>query len=338
MIINFEEQKKLPKKHKKLKTVLITFVILIALFIFLIIKTGYLSVAYDIFKITGNKIKRTKTETTIHYKYDNSNKFTNILLLGSDTDPKFAGQPVLTQTIMIISINPYQKKIYMISIPRDFWVKIPGVGYGKFDQASLTGGFGLTRQLVESYFGIKIDYYAWVGLSGFVKLINTFGGVNVVPTHPVLDWSYPNDITGNPKLLYNAINLYISGAPQYMTGSKALEYVRSRHGDLQGDFGRSKRQQQVLRIIKNKLDNVSTLSEIPSLFNNLSKIVKTDMSIPEVLSFAQTAIAMKNTPITSIVLSPPHYSSIPNYLIDGQDVVLPNWTKIHALFQKLYGN
>jgi LCP family protein required for cell wall assembly len=348
MVIDLEHNKNQiskeikPKKHRRLKITVLVIVILILFFGFLFVKSGYLQVTYDIFKITGNTVKRTKKEQAIHYKYDNSNKFINILILGSDTDQKFNPNSILTQTIMIASVNPYQKKIYMISIPRDFWIKIPGYkannGYSKFDTASEIGGIGLTRQLVEQYFGIQINYYAWIGLSGFVKLINTFGGVNVVPTHPVLDWSYPNDISGNPKLLYSAINLYISGAPQYMTGTRTLEYVRSRHGDLMGDFGRSKRQQQVLRILKNKLDNTSTIADIPSLFNSLSSIVRTDMTIPEVLKLSQIALSLKNAKIQSIILSPPKYSSVPNYLIGGQSVVLPNWTAIHKLFYKLYGN
>jgi LCP family protein required for cell wall assembly len=344
MVIDIDKSKlqKKNKPRKKWKIFLLTLLIFVAVIIFLYIKSGYLSVTYDLFKITGNKIQRTKVEQTIHYKYDNSNKFINILLLGSDTDQKFNPNSILTQTIMIVSVNPYQKKIYMISIPRDFWIKIPGYtqngGYSKFDTASEIGGIALTRQLVEQYFGIKIDYYAWIGLKGFIKLIDTFGGVNVVPTHPVLDWSYPNDLTGNPNLLYSSINLYISGAPQYMTGSRALEYVRSRHGDLMGDFGRSKRQQQVLRILKDKLDNPSTISEIPSLFNNLSSIVRTDMTIPEVLSLAKIALALKNTKIQSIILSPPDYSSIGNAGYPIQSVVFPNWQKINSLFLKLYGN
>jgi LCP family protein required for cell wall assembly len=335
------------RKHRKLKILLV--IIIVFLFGgFLFIKSGYLSVTYDLFKITGNKIKRTKVEQTIHYKYDNSNKFTNILVLGSDTDQKFNPNSILTQTIMIVSFNPYLKKIYMISIPRDFWIKIPGYtqsgGYSKFDTASEIGGIQLTRQLVEQYFGIKINYYAWVGLSGFVKLINTFGGVNVVPTHPVLDWSYPNDLNNNPSLEFAAINLYISGAPQYMTGTRALEYVRSRHGDLMGDFGRSQRQQQVLRILKNKLDNPSTIAEIPSLFNSLSSIIRTDMTIPQIISMSKIAYELRNAKIQSIILSPTKYSSISTVttLINGQyvtqDIVAPNWTAINALFLKLYGN
>lgn len=346
MIVNFDKEhsqnlkiKKNKRKGKFIKSMLII-LFFIGVFFILILKSGYFGVIYDVYKITGHTVARKNNTTTTNYnKYKYANKFTNILILGSDTDQKFNPQSILTQTIMIASINPYQKKVYLISIPRDFWIKIPNYyqngGYSKFDTASEIGGISLTRSLVEKYFGIKIDYYAWVGLKGFIKVVNTFGGVNIVPTHPVLDWSYPNDLTGNPNLLYSAINLYIPGSPQYMNGFRTLEYVRSRHGDLMGDFGRAKRQQQVLRIIEKKMHTQSTISQIPSLFNQLSNVIRTDMNIPQIIGLAQEGLGIHSSSIKSIVLSPPNYSTIA--LAYGQDIVEPRWNKINQLFTKLYG-
>ena len=351
MIINkiSTEETLKPKKRTWVTVLIVIFAILLLTF-GLLLKTGYLQVISDIFSITGNKLQTTKQAKSVKIKYDPTNQYTNILLLGSDTDAKFNPNSILTQTIMIVSINPKLKKVYMISIPRDFWIQIPGYGYGKFDQVSEIGGIQLTKQLVEQYFGIKIDYYGWIGLSGFVNLINTFGGIYIVPTHPVLDWSYPNDIPMTNPEVKNAnctnssqscpadyaLNLFISGGAQYMSGVTALEYVRSRHGDLQGDFGRSSRQQQVLQVLKSKFGSENLISEVPSLFNTLSKIVKTDMSLTEVLSLAVDAIHIPSGNIQTIVLSPPQYSTIPQGLVDGQSVVEPNWTAINNLFSKLY--
>ena len=351
MIINRTSIEEAPKKkNKKWITILIIIFSILLIILGLLLKTGYLQVISDIFSITGNKLQNTKQNIPVKIKYDPTNQYTNILLLGSDTDAKFNPNSILTQTIMIVSINPKLKKVYMISIPRDFWIQIPGYGYGKFDQVSEIGGIQLTKQLVENYFGIKIDYYGWIGLTGFVNLINSFGGIYIVPTHPVLDWSYPNDIPMTNPAVKNenctnpnqscpadyALNLFISGGAQYMSGVTALEYVRSRHGDLEGDFGRSARQQQVLQILKSKFESENLISEVPALFNSLSKIVKTDMSLTEVISLAVDAIHIPSSNIQSIVLSPPQYSTIPQGLVDGQSVVEPNWTAINNLFAKLY--
>ncbi len=342
--------KPLKRKKRGWLGCLSIFIIFVLIIFLLLLKSGYLQVISDLFQITGNTIKQTKVEQTLKYKYNTSNTFTNILILGSDSDAKFNPNQLLTQTMMIASINPSTKKFYLISIPRDFWIKIPGYtlngGYSKFDTVSEIGGIQLTRQVVEQYFGIKINYYAWIGLNGFINVINKFGGVYVTPTHPVMDWAYPNDLTGNPQLINNLINLYISPAPQYMNGFRTLEYVRSRHGDLQGDFGRAKRQQQILTILKKKLETTTTISAIPSLFNSLTQYVRTDMTIPDIISLAGMAKDMGSTPIQSIILSPPKYSSLStttNYdsttgQYITQDIVKPNWAAINNLFSKLYGN
>src|SRR5579872_656254 len=119
---------------------------------------------------------------------------TNILLLGSDNDQKFNGNS-LTQTMLIVHINYSKKEIDMFSIPRDLWVKMPGSDqYAKIDQAAEYNGIPSAIRVVEDTFGIPINYYGWVGLYGFIKSIDSLGGINLDITHPVLDNSYPTDI------------------------------------------------------------------------------------------------------------------------------------------------
>ena len=177
----------------------------------------------------------------------------NILLLGSDNDKK-QWTALLTQTIMVVTIDPVHKKVSLLSIPRDFWVPIPGYStpgdiytYQKIDAAFAIGeadahtsnksqrflaGVRLARATVENNFGIQINYYAWVGLTGFIKVIDTLGGVDVAAQHPIVDDHYPFDITGNDP--YAETRVYIPPGPQYMNGPTGLEYARSRHADLIG--------------------------------------------------------------------------------------------------------
>jgi hypothetical protein len=129
----------------------------------------------------------------------------NILLLGSDNDAKFDAP--LAQTDIIVTIDPQTKYVGMLSIPRDLWINVPGFGMHKLDEAfgygwqyvhqgptPLSNAAGLSILTIEQDFGIHIDHYAWVGLDGFIKVIDTAGGVDINVLHPMLDDVYPNDI------------------------------------------------------------------------------------------------------------------------------------------------
>jgi LCP family protein required for cell wall assembly len=257
----------------------------------------------------------------------------NVLLLGSDNDLKFTPNAVLTQAMILVSVDPRGPDVAMISIPRDFWVPIAGYGYQKIDVAYEVGGIGLARATVERLFGVKIDYYAWVGLNGLVQVIDTLGGVDVTVQHPILDETYPDDLnSGDP---YAFFRLYIPAGPQHLDGATALEYVRSRHGDLQSDFGRSARQQQVLVAIKNRVQSLSTVGHIPRLVAALQGSVKTDLSLAEILELAALAHKVPSGSIQQQVLAAPDYASL-GYSPDGtEQVVFPNWAAIRAVIARL---
>lgn len=219
----------------------------------------------------------------------------NILLLGSDTDQKFQNG-YLAQTDIVVTIDPATKSVGMLSIPRDLFINVPGYGMMKLDEAFFYGdaynhnGVGLSRLTIEQDFGIPIDYYAWVGLSGFIKVVDTAGGVDIDVTHPITDDAYPDD-TGNSKNPYSYKRLYLAPGPQHLDGPTALEYVRSRHADLVGDFGRSARQQEVLSSLKTRLVNSNIIDKLPELAKDLNGYLKTDMQILDIIklmNFART--------------------------------------------------
>jgi LCP family protein required for cell wall assembly len=259
----------------------------------------------------------------------------NVLLLGSDNDLKFSANAVLTQSMILVSIDPTTSDVAMISIPRDFWVPIANYGYQKIDVAYEVGGIALARATVEKLFGVKVDYYAWVGLNGLVQVIDTLGGVDVTVQHPILDEMYPDDL--NSQDPYAFFRLYLPAGPQHLDGTTALEYVRSRHGDLQSDFGRSARQQQVLLAIKNRVQTKAIVSEVPQLVTDLQDSVKTDLPAPAVLQLAALARKMPPETIHQQVLSAPEYASL-GYSPDGtQQVVYPNWQAIRPVVARLLG-
>ncbi len=260
---------------------------------------------------------------------------TNILLLGSDNDQKFTGNP-LTQTMMIIHIDYAKKEVDMFSIPRDLWVKMPDrENYGKIDQAAEYSGIPSAIAVVQQTFGIPVDHYAWVGLYGFIKSIDAIGGINLQVVHPVLDNSYPTDIN-NPNP-YGYQRLDIQPGMQHMSGEEALQYVRSRHEDLIGDFGRTQRQRQLLLALKQELlSSRASLLQVPTIFDSLNGQIKTDVTASLGLQFGFFFLTNKITE-KQFTLSPPLYSSIGNST-DGQSIVIANADAASHLITRIFGS
>lgn len=335
------------RKRKKRKKVPIWSRVVISVLLFFLIVGGTIFTYYElnfagaINNIVGQQVPRYQGEGNPNASLNGnilSGQRINILLLGSDTDQKFSGN-YLAQTDIVVTIDPATKAVGMLSIPRDFYVNVPGYGLHKLDEAYNLGGVALSRLTIEQDFGITINYFAWVGLDGFIKVINTLGGVDVSVTHPIVDDNYPNDInSGNP---YAVERLYIPPGPQHLDGTDALDYVRSRHADLVGDFGRSARQQQVLTALKSKLDNPDIFSKLSTIANELNGSVKTDMGLSDVLKLMTFAKDLNINTIQKLILEPPMYSQTGTAPADtgpdsGASVVFPNCSTIDTAIQSMF--
>jgi len=279
----------------------------------------------------------------------------NILLLGSDNDNKYSFPALLTQVMMVVHIDPANNSVYMVSIPRDSWVYVPERGsMHKIDQAFFLGavrqnsfddGVRLARETVEQDYGITIDRYAWVGLSGFASVIDTLGGVDMDVTHPLVDDSYPDDTRANPNDPYAVKRLYLVPGPQHLDGLQALEYVRSRHADLVGDIGRTTRQQEILEALKKKLTVPNVINHFQQLIADLAGKVYTDMSPQEMLAFANFGRTLPSSGIQHITLGPGRgdhdygdFSRVYDPSLHAiQDVVIPHCANIQPLFTNIFG-
>ncbi len=270
----------------------------------------------------------------------------NMLLLGSDNDAKFGNGAVLTQTDIVVRIDLKNHKVTMVSIPRDMWIpNETGRCCYKLDEISgaetygnstpKLNGFAHTVATIENDFGIPISAFAWVGLQGFINVINTLGGVDVDVLHPIVDDAYPKDLNPNgDPFAYQ--RLYIPAGPQHLDGAAALDYVRSRHSDLTGDFGRSARQQSVLLALKKKLDSGTILSNLDALATDLQNDVLTSLKIPQVISLANFARGLKPTDFIQKVLSAPTYGH--GALVNGKDVILPDWGAITNTVKQIFSD
>jgi LCP family protein required for cell wall assembly len=259
----------------------------------------------------------------------NGQPFT-MLLLGSDNDSKFEGDHSLTQSMILVRVDPTTNKVTMLSIPRDLWVPIGDGGSAKIDAAYSYGGAQEAIQTVEENFHVHVDHYAWVGLEGLVKIIDQVGGVDVVASNPVVDDFYPADLTSNNPFNFHRVNVF--PGPQHMTGLQALEYVRSRHGDLRGDFGRSARQQQVLLALRAKAKLLG-IGDLPDIAAAINGNFKTDVSITDVSALLPLAGSIPLSNVTQVTLQSPYTSSSQ---IGDQDVLLPNWYEINTVVAKYF--
>jgi anionic cell wall polymer biosynthesis LytR-Cps2A-Psr (LCP) family protein len=171
-------------------------------------------------------------------------------------------------------------------------------------------------------FHVHVDDYVWIGLKGLIKVIDIVGGVDVVTSNPVLDDYYPSDIdVQNP---YGYYRVAVLPGAQHLNGAHALEYVRSRHSDLRGDFGRSQRQQQVLLALRARAKALKP-ADLPDVASAFAGELTTSMSLTRIRDLLPLAGGLQADSVHQVVLFGDY--TIPD-VIDGQDILLPNWNKI----------
>ncbi len=218
----------------------------------------------------------------------------NILLLGTGGKNHDGG--LLTDTIILASLNIEEKKAVLLSIPRDLSAPIEGKGWRKINnvnayaevQSKGSGGLAVS-QAISDIFDIPIDYYLRLDFDGFVNIIDEIGKIDVYVKNTLDDKTYP--ILGNEEIEPyedRFEHLYIEKGWQKMDGELALKYVRSRHsrGVEGSDFARSKRQQKVLEAVKEKLLSKYILFKpmmITNIIEELDEHVSTNLKIWEIV-------------------------------------------------------
>ncbi len=254
-----------------------------------------------------------------------------VLLLGSDDDSKFPSDRVLTQSMILVRVDPAGRQATLLSIPRDLWVSMPGRSAKlKIDQAYEIGGPQAAVAAVESNFRVHVDDYVWIGLKGLIHLIDRLGGVDVQVTNPVLDDFYPDDIDSRSPYGYYRVAVLPGAA--HLDGAQALQYVRSRHGDLRGDFGRSERQQQVLLALRSQSRRLNA-ADLPDLVGAFNGEIKTSLAVDRVRQLLAVADRFGTGGVRQVVLLPPYTSTAH---VADQDVVLPNWELILPLVHQTF--
>lgn len=226
----------------------------------------------------------------------------NILLLGAAGE-KNAGRN-LTDTVMVMSIDTKNKKVALLSLPRDLYVNLPNTQtFTKINSVykiSLNQNLGVEpiKKVVEKITGLPINYYLIVNFDGFTQVIDDIGGINLTVERDIYDPRYPG-----PNYSYETFSL--SKGFHSLDGATALKYVRQRHGDPEGDFGRAKRQQQVIQAVKNKLFSLETFFNVGKLNDVLTTLgdnINTDIATEEIGSFINLSKNVDTQNINNVVV------------------------------------
>lgn len=240
----------------------------------------------------------------------------NILLLGRAI-PGYPGSD-LTDTIILASLNPTTYTCSLLSIPRDLYVRVPGTKTStKINAIYVYGlksgghekGIDLLKQTVADVTGQKVDYYAMVNFAAFEQMVDLVSGVDVSVEENIYDDRYPG-----PNYSYQTFK--IEKGQHHLDGATALKYVRVRH-NAGGDFGRARRQQQVLEALKNKFFAEKNLRQSLDFFNESLKVVeknvKTDISFSDYFPFIFILKDLNSDNIVNKVLDNSSEGLLENY-------------------------
>ena len=218
-----------------------------------------------------------------------------IMLIGSDTRGKgardYTGERGLSDTMMLVRLDPSKKQIAVLSLPRDLKVRIPGHGVDKLNAAYALGGVKLTLKTVKEFTGLGVNHVVNINFRGFRKAVNALGCV-----YTDIDRRYFNDNSSGEQ--YATID--IKPGYQKICDQDALDYVRYRHTDT--DIIRGARQQGFLRALKAQIGVSRIIRERKELLKIFGQYTQSDIggSKKTVLRLLKLVVASAKLPIHQV--------------------------------------
>lgn len=211
----------------------------------------------------------------------------NILIVGVDRVPQVAPNSSKifngrSDTILLLRLDPRDKSISLLSVPRDTKVQIPGVAFSKINEANARGGAALVARLVSTTLNnITIDRYVRVSTGAFRELVDLFGPVEVFVPRPM---SYTDKAQ---KLRIN-----LGQGWQTLNGEQAEQFARFRNDGL-GDTGRIGRQQVLIQAMRNRLLSPSVVARLPGIIRLMQKYVDTNLKYDEIFTLVNFGLQLE---------------------------------------------
>jgi LCP family protein required for cell wall assembly len=256
----------------------------------------------------------------------------NILLLGKGGGDHPGAD--LTDSIMIASIDPISKEAALLSLPRDLWVRAPGLWSMKInsvysaakqkaysineqdDSGAEKLGIETVENIIKDITGVPLHYYVMVDFLAFQQAIDAVGGITVNVEEPLYDYVQAWDNNNNPLLADVGV--------QQFNGKKALLYARSRYSS--SDFARGERQRQIVVALQEKVLQLGTFSNpvtVTKLLNSVGSNVTTDLSLNEIMRIYEIGKEITPTNIASFSLTDEGNVLVKTDNINNSSVVVP---------------
>lgn len=258
------EQKKTSRKHKTLRVILIILLVLV-----LAIVGAVAKLYFDVSGSVDRTYESVDRDNGRDVNFSDEEPF-SVLLLGIDTGDLGRTEQGRSDTMMVATVNPQENKSTLVSIPRDTYVDIVGHDtQDKINHAYAFGGASMSMDTVSEFLDIPIDHYVSINMEGIKELVDAVGGVDVKN-----DLEFEQD--GHT---YNFGKIH-------MNGEEALGYLRMRHEDPEGDYGRQKRQRKVVEAVIDKSLSLSGATQYRSILDAMEDNMKTDLSFGDMRSIA----------------------------------------------------
>jgi LCP family protein required for cell wall assembly len=265
------------------------------------------------------------------------NERLNVLLIGIDSGP--GREEALTDSLIVVSLDPVGRTVTMVSIPRDV-AGIPlgnGDTYGPKINSLMSyaernpkqfpdGGVRTLEKAVGALFGIQIHAYASVDLAGFAAMVDAVGGVDITVRKALDDPRYPN--------LDGTHGWSVTVGPHHFNGLDALAYARVRKVLGESDLTRAARQQEVLVALRNQAVSAGLLVRLPQLLDAVGSTVRTDLPQDQLPQLAALAEQIGGGSTMKLVLGSPEIKGAAG---PYGSVFLPVPAKIRAMAKVVFG-
>ena len=294
---------------------------------------------FDPKSLTQSPFFKTKADQTASLRGEGDGRI-NILLLGMGGASHPGG--TLTDTIMVLSIDPNDKSLAMLSIPRDLYVPIAGKKqstkinevYSIGEKEKAGNGPVLMKETVGKILDLPIHYYVVVDFYGFVKFVNEIGGVDVAVDKNLYDPYFPDaNMQGYDPF-------YIKAGQQHLDGATALKFARSR--ETTSDFDRAARQQKIIAAVKEKCLKANFFANPKKILDVVQIVgdhVRTDFSAAEITSLMELIKQIDSTKTVSKVLTSAQDGELVSDSSSGTYYLVPKdktWGQIQSIAHEIF--
>ncbi|WP_379970858.1 LCP family protein [Ectobacillus sp. sgz5001026] len=278
------QRKRIKRKRRR--------VVIVSLFMLVFLSIGYYAFSsYSSLLHIYSGFKRDKSNLRA-VNVDLTKKPFSVLVMGIE-DYATNGENGRTDSLIFLTVNPNTKQVTMVSLPRDSRVTIAGRNTkDKLNAAHAYGGEKMAIETVEQFLNVPVDHYIKIDFKGFKEIVNAVDGVTVdVP----FDFKERSDVNWYKEIQFTK-------GPQQLNGEEALAYVRMRKEDPSGDFGRTKRQRQMLAAVVSKLSSPSSVFKINDVAKAIGDNIKTDIDINDGLALYQKFAGFDTSTISTLTL------------------------------------